>query len=717
MDSLKLGYIRYNLDGSVSEVNSTLIKLLGYKSQSEFETPGHAKKLYRYMNEAIKNESDTADRPSVDYSISGEGGEIVPVTVHVTKNSDCIEFYIKDFTELHELREAVRVGEDKANSILDNLVDGIISINDRGIIESVNPAVLKIFGYTSKELVGKNLKILMPEPDRGNHDKYIGNYHKSGEAKIIGVGREVIGRKKDGTEFPIYLAISEVDLSDRKIFIGILRDITSQKAAEEILIEAHSELEKKVVERTSKLEEINKILKNEIDVREKIRVELEQLALLAKLNPGPVLQSNETGIVNIANPAAEGLSDESIVGKSIALLFKNISEAWIKNLLPNEPKFIEEDIGGSTYHITIIKDASTNNIFIYGADTTEQKKNRLERERLALDLSHRVRELSCLQKVGIAIENDPSPDKLFKEVARIIPTGMRYPEKSWVRIIFDDDTFLHNEKLIDEEFMISRDIGVSGRIRGVLQVGYNDLREILAEELDMCHNISRRLGAVVERNDLKENLLKQEKEKAVQKLAAAVAHEFNQPLQALNLISALSENGGLEEYSKIKDLIPQQVSRISELVDKLLNVTSFKTKAYAAGTEIVDLASSGKDLSSAGQKVLVVDDEVAILQLMARVIEKSGFEVDCATTGEEAFELMQKNRYGLVISDVSLPGMSGIELFESVNIQFKNMPFVFMSGYAVEDVNKAVLDKSAGFFPKPFDVNTIMKSISGILSC
>ena len=340
----------------------------------------------------------------------------------------------------------------------------------------------------------------------------------------------------------------------------------------------------------------------------------------------------------------------------------------------------------------------------------------MERDQLALDLSLRVRELFCLQRVGRAIEEDTSPENLFKEVVEIIPTGMRYPEKSWVRIIFDNDVFVYNGKLIDEEFMISSDIGVTGSIRGVLQVGYNDVTEILSEEVDMCHNISRRLGSVVERIDLRENLLKQEKEEAVRNLAAAVAHEFNQPLQVLKLISALSENEGVEEYSRVKELIPKQVSKISGLVDRLLNVTSYKTKVYAAGTEIVDLDSSGRDIPSKKHKVLVVDDDVAILHLISSVIEKSGFEVDCAATAEEAFELMQKNGYGLVISDVSLPGMSGIELFESVSDQFKNMPFIFMSAYAVEDVHQAVLEKSAGFFPKPFDITTIIKSISGIFS-
>ena len=167
-ESLNLGYIRYNDDGSVAVVNSILIKFLGYKSKSDFVSSIYSENLYRNIKGAIKNESDSPDWSSVDYSLSGKDGAIAPVTVHVSKSSEFLEIYVKDLTEIHKLRNAVREGEDKAKSILDNLVDGIISITDKAIIESVNPAVLNIFGYATEELVGKNLKILMPEPDRGN---------------------------------------------------------------------------------------------------------------------------------------------------------------------------------------------------------------------------------------------------------------------------------------------------------------------------------------------------------------------------------------------------------------------------------------------------------------------------------------------------------------------------------------------------------------------
>ena len=99
--------------------------------------------------------------------------------------------------------------EARLNAILDTAVDGIITIDEHGIIESVNAATLRIFGYTADELVGQNVKLLMPPPYRGQHDGYIASYLASGKAKIIGIGREAEGLRKDGTRFPIDLAVNE----------------------------------------------------------------------------------------------------------------------------------------------------------------------------------------------------------------------------------------------------------------------------------------------------------------------------------------------------------------------------------------------------------------------------------------------------------------------------------------------------------------------------
>ncbi|MGV3532302.1 MAG: PAS domain S-box protein [Chthoniobacteraceae bacterium] len=106
-------------------------------------------------------------------------------------------------------------------------------IDDRGIIESVNPAVERMFGYNAGELLGSNVSVLMPTPDRERHDSYLEEYHRTGAARIIGIGREVHGRRKDGSIFPLELAVSEMQLAGRRAYAGFLHDTSKRKAAEE----------------------------------------------------------------------------------------------------------------------------------------------------------------------------------------------------------------------------------------------------------------------------------------------------------------------------------------------------------------------------------------------------------------------------------------------------------------------------------------------------
>lgn len=122
--------------------------------------------------------------------------------------------------------------ESKIANVLNTIVDGVITINEYGIIDGVNPAVERIFFYTSEELIGKNVKILMPDSYAHEHNNYLSQFQKTGVKKIIGIGREVYGRRKDGSIFPLYLAISEAEVNKEKMYTGILRDISEQKAAE-----------------------------------------------------------------------------------------------------------------------------------------------------------------------------------------------------------------------------------------------------------------------------------------------------------------------------------------------------------------------------------------------------------------------------------------------------------------------------------------------------
>jgi two-component system sensor kinase FixL len=150
-----------------------------------------------------------------------------------------------EMTVRRKLAEAaLRDSEQRLRAILEAAVEGIITIDERGIIESLNPAAGKIFGYQVHEVVGKNVKALMPKPYRDEHDNYLGNYLRTGRARIIGIGREVLGLRKDGTVFPMDLSVSEVRLAHKRLFTGFVRDISDRKRLEKEVLQI-SELEQR----------------------------------------------------------------------------------------------------------------------------------------------------------------------------------------------------------------------------------------------------------------------------------------------------------------------------------------------------------------------------------------------------------------------------------------------------------------------------------------
>ncbi len=147
-----------------------------------------------------------------------------------------------------EAERALLDSESRTRAVFESVVDAIITIDEKGAIEAVNPAALKLFGYGMEELAGKNVRMLMPNPDRDSHDSYLMNYLTTGEKKIIGIGREVTGLRKNGTTFPMELAVSEASQGDRRVFTGIVRDISERKQAEYELQESAMVLEARTVE-------------------------------------------------------------------------------------------------------------------------------------------------------------------------------------------------------------------------------------------------------------------------------------------------------------------------------------------------------------------------------------------------------------------------------------------------------------------------------------
>ena len=147
-----------------------------------------------------------------------------------------------DAPSIAELQSALQASEQRAAAIVETAVNAIITIDENCIIETTNTATERLFGYKRDEMVGKNIMMLMPEPFRSRHDGYVKNYMRTGERRIIGLGREALAMRKDGSVFPIDLSVGEAVLpSGRRIFTGIIRDLSDRKALEDKLLHISEE--------------------------------------------------------------------------------------------------------------------------------------------------------------------------------------------------------------------------------------------------------------------------------------------------------------------------------------------------------------------------------------------------------------------------------------------------------------------------------------------
>ncbi|MGZ3812540.1 MAG: PAS domain-containing sensor histidine kinase [Mucilaginibacter sp.] len=216
-------------------------------------------------------------------------------------------------------------------AIIENAIDGIITIDERGHVESINPAACKLFQYVPEDVIGNNISMLMPPPDRDQHDQYLHRYQHTGVPHIIGIGREVTGLKKDGSKFPFRLGVSEVQFSGRKIYTGFIHDLTLQKEAEEQLKEYASHLEEQVEERTLWLKDTVKALQ---EAKEEVSLSLEKEKELGQLKSRFVsMASHEFRTPLSAIQLSASLVDKYALPYDNAHISKHVSK--IKNAVGN----------------------------------------------------------------------------------------------------------------------------------------------------------------------------------------------------------------------------------------------------------------------------------------------------------------------------------------------------------------------------------------------
>ncbi|MDP4029122.1 MAG: PAS domain S-box protein [Gallionella sp.] len=301
---------------------------------------------------------------------------------------DAVASHVRQILEMRQSEVALRESEQLVRSIVENVVDGLITIDERGVVKSFNKAAEGIFGYAAAEVIGNNIRMLMPEPYHSEHDGYLHNYLSTGKKKIIGIGREVAGKRKNGKTFPMDLAVSEMQMADRRVFIGLVRDITERK---------------NTVEAIARISNFNRAI---IDGAEHL-----------------IITTGKDGIIQSFNRSAEthlGYKAEELIGKATPALFHDADEVvrraheLRKFGISVEPGFevfvvrAKQLFGGDTHEWTYIrKDGSRFPVVLTVTALRDGQGEINAYLGIATDITERKKSEDELRKLSRAVEQSP----------------------------------------------------------------------------------------------------------------------------------------------------------------------------------------------------------------------------------------------------------------------------------------------------------------------
>jgi two-component system sensor kinase FixL len=248
IESVVEGIIVIDAEGLVQSFNPGAERLFGYRADEVMgrnvnmlmPAPDH-EQHDRYLANHLSTGRQTIIGIGREVTGLRKDGTTFPLHLSVGRmtidGKPAFTGILHDLSQRVEIERALRKSEERLRSVVEAAVDGIIVIDERGRVQAFNRSAMRLFGYTPDEVIGKNVSMLMPSPDRERHDSYLHRYLTTGEQKIIGIGREVTGLRKDGTTFPLHLSVGELKTAEGRSFTGILHDLSDRVLLEQRLAE------------------------------------------------------------------------------------------------------------------------------------------------------------------------------------------------------------------------------------------------------------------------------------------------------------------------------------------------------------------------------------------------------------------------------------------------------------------------------------------------
>ena len=625
--------------------------------------------------------------------------------------------------------------EAKAKSILESAVDGIVIVSSQGIIESFNPAAEKIFGYAAGEAIGQKVNILMPEPHRRRHDQYIETYLRTGQKKIIGIGRETMARRKDGSNFPIELSISEVKLPDRSIFTGIIRDITARRQSASALKASE----------------------------ERFRL------LVETMHDGLAVQDAQGKIIYVNPRFCEilGYKRDCLVGKLVSELMDSSSQIVFQNEISDQQPVegdlvelnLEKDDGEQVSVRVSAKALYDSNSrrkgsFIMITDVTQIKK--LQRQllhsqkmeavgRLAGGIAHDFNNLLTVIQgyVDLSLVGLEGKHPLYENLVQINEASKRAESLTRQLLAFSRKQVLQPKVLsllvtianLDQMLrrLIGEDISLVTRLddsTGLIKADEGQIEQVIVNIVVNARDAMPHGGKlIIETRNAKvdEIYLGPEAEippgPYVQLNISDTGIGMDREVQShifepFFTTKDVGQGTGLG-LSTAYGIVKQSGGEIV-VYSEPGQGTRFKIYLPRVDTEAAapEAKTSVKSPQCSHHTILVVEDDVHVRGLIVEWLRRCGYKVLVAPDGPTALQRYAKGdkAVDLVLTDLVMPKMNGKEFADRFRHAQPGTRVLYMSGYTDDTiVVHGVQEADTPFIQKPFNMDALNIKIQEIL--
>ncbi len=716
------GIITIQQGGIIDSINPAAERIFGYASSEVI-----GQNINMLMPEPYHSEHDgylqhyqkTGEKKIIGIGREVQGkrknGIVFPMELAVSEmtidGKQMFSGVVRDITERRNFETTIRNSEVRYRSVIDAVLEGIITINEHGLIASMNPAAETIFGYKESEVSKHNIKMLMPEPYHSKHDGYLHQYLSTGIAKIIGTGREVKGLRKNGEIFPMELSVSEIQLDKQRMFIGLVKDISDIKQAEKLQ---------------------------------------SQFSAIIESSDDAIISKTVKGIITSWNTAAEimfGYSAQEAIGQPMTIIFP-------VDRLEEEPKILEQIANGERIEhfetvrltksgkpidisatISPIKDKAGQiiGVSIIAREITERKKIDKMKNEFISTVSHELRtpltsiqgslELilsgtmgeipqDCTPLLEIANNNSSRLVRLINDILDIekIESGnMEFTVKPIEIMSVVQQTLDANQAYADEYGV---KLVKTSQINCYVIADHDRLIQVLTNLISNAVKFSPKDEAV----EVGVALVKSNVRVSVTDYGSGIPDEFRDRIftkfSQADASSTKQQGGtglGLSICKAIVEKLGGQIHYESEINKK--TCFYFELPVYRHQTDSVNT-----ELDTQSDTILICEDDPDVANLLKLMLEKKGYSTDIAYSAEQAKQKLFSKPYAAMTLDLMLPGQSGIDFFKELRGPegISDIPVIVIS--AIADKTKAELKGDAlsisDWLDKPIDQSRLESAIS-----